>query len=738
MQLGIYLLVAATALDLSVLAYPSPENPWTRPERLAARNVPERRSGSGLSNCHWDNVIALVELLQPNKSAALPYLNGNGNAPDRYARAAIQFQATDEPYIQDYMVGPLPISSRTTLQPLNYYYNKGVGKQRVYHTDLQAEIKFYAQIGASVADITLDLWNGTFMGLANDSIYLKGFEPLRISHRSAVTWGQFWGFPIGNPDDRAAVLPLGLYVKVDIYGRDPSKWSVHGWFYNGIFYRNTRAFRKAYFSPGFKKLGANVDGPWAQLNREGDPLPMDTVAAPLQVQPEGPRFGVDVKEKYVEWMDFSFYISFNRDTGMRLFDIKFRGERIIYELGLEEALSHYASNDPMQSGVAFLDTLEGFGRVAFELVQGYDCPSHATFLNTSFFTNEETRTHLNSICLFEMDTGHPLQRYASSNAVSVTKSMVFTVRSVSAVGNYDFIFDYEFYLDGSIHVTVRLSGYIQAAYWAHNSDYGFKIHDNLSGSMHDHVINYKLDMDVNGTANSLMKTTVVPTKERYPWSNGDWVNTMKLRKSFVNNERHSKINWSPNSATTYTVVNKDALNKYGEYRGYRISPVTSSTTFLTVQDSASLKKSGGWATHNLYALKQKDTELHSASPYNNLDTGNPVVNFDKYFDGESLDQEDLVLYDRPPQMINARSSMAIVPQNFHLDNPSRATRQQVRVTFGGGKLAQAEKFGSRHATCNFDMNNAAPNLEAYKGDLVVPKYPFLPNNATFVPVLPGS
>lgn len=78
-----------------------------------------------------------------------------------------------------------------------------------------------------------------------------------------------------------------------------------------------------------------------------------------------------------------------------------------------------------------------------------------------------------------------------------------------------------------------------------------------------------------------------------------------------------------------------------------IDTASSSTSYLTVQNSNNLKKSGNWATHNLYALRQKDTELRSASPYNNMDTGNPVVDFDKFFDGESLDQEDLVLYDRP-------------------------------------------------------------------------------------------
>lgn len=75
-------------------------------------------------------------------------------------------------------------------------------------------------------------------------------------------------------------------------------------------------------------------------------------------------------------MDFSFYVAFRRDSGVRLFDIRYRGERIVYELGLgvwfmetrlfimlksprylDEALAHYAGNDPVQSGTAYLDTV---------------------------------------------------------------------------------------------------------------------------------------------------------------------------------------------------------------------------------------------------------------------------------------------------------------------------------------------------------------------------------------------
>lgn len=100
-----------------------------------------------------------MELLQPNKSDALSYLDSGSAAPDRYARAVIRFGATLEPYIQEYQVGPLPVAN-ATLAPLNFIYNKGRGYQRLYDADLEALAAFTYGVGASVADITQPLLNG--------------------------------------------------------------------------------------------------------------------------------------------------------------------------------------------------------------------------------------------------------------------------------------------------------------------------------------------------------------------------------------------------------------------------------------------------------------------------------------------------------------------------------------------------------------------------------------------------
>ena len=178
----------------------------------------------------------------------------------------------------------------------------------------------------------------------------------------------------------------------------------------------------------------------------------------------------------------------------------------------------------------------------------------------------------NAICLFEADTNYPLRRHAAvaQNYTSVAKNIAFTIRWIATVGNYDYLFDYSFFYDGAIEVSVRASGYISTAYYDGNEDYGFRIHDFLSGSLHDHVMTFKADLDILGEANSVQRVEIVPATIEYPWSGGKTRNTMKLEKSFVTNEDDSSISWAPNDAVVYAIVNKDSPNKYGEYPGYKV------------------------------------------------------------------------------------------------------------------------------------------------------------------------
>ena len=45
-------------------------------------------------------------------------------------------------------------------------------------------------------------------------------------------------------------------------------------------------------------------------------------------------------------MGWSFYIAFTRTLGLMFYDIKFKGERILYELSMQEATAQYGGNQP--------------------------------------------------------------------------------------------------------------------------------------------------------------------------------------------------------------------------------------------------------------------------------------------------------------------------------------------------------------------------------------------------------
>ncbi|OBS29614.1 hypothetical protein FPOA_03550 [Fusarium poae] len=681
-----------------------------------------------------DNKIMSVELMMPNKSDVLPFLSDSSGAPTRYALAAVMFGAPEEAYLQEFKVGPLPITNSSVVAPYTFANTKaGDGKIAVANPDTQEYADFNLKIMKEAEDVTKRLWNLTVDdGL---QIPLAFAAPLNVTEGRVIMW-QGFNAPVTSIYDTISLLPLGLFLRTDITGRDPSKWKVTGWVYNNEFYKDLDGLRVAMDEPGFKALGMNLDEPWAHTTKQGDDLPLDDEVPPASVQSGKSRFSVDEDESYVTWMDFSFYTSITRDNGLRLYDVRYKGKRILYELGMDEAIAHYAGIDPVQSGICYFDSMSGFAPAMISLVKGYDCPAYSHYVNVTETTGEKTFTQKDGLCMFEIDKGYPIQRHSWAGHTTVTKNIAFNVRAIYTIGNYDYMMTYSFHLDGSIEVSVRASGYISSAFYAQNEDYGFKIHDSLSGSLHDHVITFKADFDILGEKNSLQKIAIEPTTEKYKWSDMTR-NTMKAVKSFIENEDDGKINWTPNGGSMYAVVNKDAKNAYGENPGWRIAPATG-VAYLTVEDSSVTQNAAHHATHHLYVTRQKDNELYAVGAFNSLTPADPQVDFNKYFDGESLDQEDIVVWfnlgmhhmphtgDLPNTVFStAHSAMLIEPFNYNVGDPSQASSQQVliKVNKEGGK-AEVVTHGAKNATCPIDLAQLNPDLSDYSNSISVLKYPF--------------
>jgi primary-amine oxidase len=131
------------------------------------------------------------------------------------------------------------------------------------------------------------------------------------------------------------------------------------------------------------------------------------------------------------------YLSFDRDMGLSLWDIRFKGERIIYQLAPQDCLVQYSGYDPVQSITSWLDRYFGMGMLTRDLLPNYDCPQDAVYLPATLYNPVlGVVRRERAVCVFEMDTGKPLTRHFGDwpGETGAVKGYVLTVRSIASLG----------------------------------------------------------------------------------------------------------------------------------------------------------------------------------------------------------------------------------------------------------------------------------------------------------------
>lgn len=394
-----------------------------------------------------DNFIVGLEMLQPNKSQSLLYLFEEQPRPERWVKVLLAHNTDDIPQLSYYVVGPLPVSEETKVEPLKYPFTSGRNSVRNLRADIISVVDFALDLGGNISDITTELL-GASVNRNNHLGDPNGLQALpqltRLQDDSVIAWIQFFRPGMGSAS--RTLLPQGLYARVDIRkDSGPGQWEVDLWFYNGQLFENEDHLRSAMKDPnsGFLKTPANLDGPWTDTedfdsHPDGRELP-----PPVSIQPLGPRYKLDKTERFVSWFGFEFYLTTTQATGVSFFDIRFKGQRVMYELSLQEALAHYAGDDPMAGSLEFLDTFFGMGINSYELIPGYDCPAYSDYLTTEFHRTGKTERHPNNICIFEFTADYLLSRHSAQYSVTASRNTFLTVRSVATVW-FSLIFSFFF------------------------------------------------------------------------------------------------------------------------------------------------------------------------------------------------------------------------------------------------------------------------------------------------------
>jgi primary-amine oxidase len=202
--------------------------------------------------------------------------------------------------------------------------------------DFYAIMDYGLSLGENMSDITQHLL-GARVNREDPSDGLMCWpRGSRIERGGMSMWFQFFKPSISS--GARTLMAQGIYVKVDARSTDMSQWTRGQYYYNGVLYETADDLRTAMVEPDFRRATVNEDGPWTdtedfESQPEGRELP-----PPVSVQPLGPRYKLDRENQFISWFGFEFYIATAQATGVTLFDIRFKGERIMYELGLQEAM----------------------------------------------------------------------------------------------------------------------------------------------------------------------------------------------------------------------------------------------------------------------------------------------------------------------------------------------------------------------------------------------------------------
>lgn len=405
----------------------------------------------------------------------------------------------------------------------------------------------------------------------------------------------------------------------------------------------------------------------------------------MMVQPDGPSYTLDGQQ--VSWQNWKFQFRVDARRGVVVSRVRYadggRDRSIMYQGSLSELFVPYMdANAPWNyQGFFDLGTYPAwFGGVASSLERGVECPDYATYFDAWVVTSAGTPRQRNrAACLFERNAGDVAWRhgYEGGNTIATRPKTDLVLRMYMTAGNYDYLFDWVFQQDGTFRVDAAATG-MDATKTASGTpadeEYGRLIAPGRVGINHSHFFSFRLDLDVDGTANSLhvdqLRTQRLPAvnPRRSLWT----VETTEAR-----NERDGMRMSTMAAPEMWRIVNPSVKGPYSGFAGYQID--SHSAMPLLGPDDYMLKRAG-FTEHMLWITPYDRRELYASGDYPTVHPAGEGL--PAYTAGNrAIANRDIVAWvtmgfhhvPRPedwPLMPTARHSFEIRPVGFFSRNPA--------------------------------------------------------------------
>jgi primary-amine oxidase len=372
-----------------------------------------------------------------------------------------------------------------------------------------------------------------------------------------------------------------------------------------------------------KKVVRLVDTAEVPVSRDAHEFGDAVQPAPAESPPKR-SFTMNGNE--VSWNKWSFHFRMGQRVGLILSLLRFedqgRERMVLYRGSIAEMFVPYMDSDSGWSFRTYMDVGEyGFGLLSSPLTPGIDCPADAAFIDATL-PNERGDPVLRKspVCLFERPTAAPLWRHTEVNGRYAGRpARELVLRTIPSAGNYDYIIDWVLTEAGALRIDVGATGIDAVKGVAartmtdpsatQDTAYGMLVAPNLTAVNHDHFLSFRLDVDIDGPANTLVRQRLM--RQSLDRSGG--------RSSLWHVAEENVVNEGPLGDEVWRIVNPNLTNKLGQHPGYELRAGHSTVSLLARDDFP--QRRAAFSAAPLWITAYDPKELYATGPYPNQSKG---------------------------------------------------------------------------------------------------------------------
>jgi primary-amine oxidase len=421
-----------------------------------------------------------------------------------------------------------------------------------------------------------------------------------------------------------------------------------------------------------------VEKSWGKLREAPKPLQI--------VQPKGVSF--ELRGNEVRWQKWRFRYAMHPREGLVLYTVGYEDggkiRSVMYRGSLSEMVVPYG--DPSVGWFfrnAFDEGEAMVGSLALPLVEGIDVPENATLLSVSRANEAGTSFEAkNVIGIYERDGGvlwKHMDYLTQHNESRRARQLVLSY--FANVGNYEYGFNWVFHQDGTLEMEALLTGVMSTkgvmpnAAHDNYAGYGHLVADGVEAVHHQHFFNFRLDLDVDGTSNTVVEQN---TEALPPGKDNPYNNAFVMKETALKTEAEAQRQLNLATHRRWRVINPNNKNTLGQPTGYLLSTGESSIPIAAV--NSSVRQRAGFVNSHLWVTPQAPDEIYAAGLYINQSKGGEgLPAWTKQ--NRLLENKDVVVWytfgvthiPRPedwPVMPVHKAGFKLMPVGFFTQNPA--------------------------------------------------------------------